>query len=82
MAIRAIWRRRPRARWLGLPVALGLFLFCIEWLDGLFSGIADQAVRFTIVPVLLAWWALALAFSTQARRYFGIARRCDVSAGS
>lgn len=72
-----LWRGKRWGRWIGLAVIVALALWATIGRDT--TDYANESERlggttakYLFGPVLYAWWAYALAFSTKARRYFGL----------
>jgi hypothetical protein len=70
-----IYRRQPWSRWLGFFVIVGLAALSLFQSDTTqYANEAQRAggtfARHVLIPLLLAWWAYASAFSSKAKRYF------------
>lgn len=71
------YRRRSWSRWLGVALIVTLGIVMIFGTDTTnYANSAERAgghmARF-LVPLLLAWWAYVLAFSSNSKRYFSSA---------
>jgi hypothetical protein len=69
------YRARRWTRWVGVALivafaAYGIFRADTTYYANDAERAGGQAARLVIMPLLLGWWAYALAFSAKARRYF------------
>jgi hypothetical protein len=70
-----VYRRQRWGRWFGVALILVLALvFMFRPDTAYYASDAERAGgylgRFIFVPIFLAWWVYAFAFSSKARRYF------------
>jgi hypothetical protein len=71
----SVYRRQRWSRWFGVALIFVLALvFMFRPDTAYYASDAERAggylARFIVVPLFLAWWAYAFAFSSKARRYF------------
>ena len=73
--LRGVHGGRAWARWLGLAILVAVLIFSIVRHDNaVYPNDAQRAgadLAGTLLPVFIAWWSWAFAFSAKARRYFG-----------
>lgn len=77
-AVIGAYRRQPWSKWFGLVLLVSLAAVFIFGVDNThYVNSAERAggqVARVLAPLLLAWWAYALVFSSKARRYFSKSR--------
>lgn len=81
-----LYYRRAWGRWMAIVVPIGIAAFSILGPDT--TSYANEAERtggflgrVIVIPLLLAWWTYALAFSRKARRYFARPPAGEAQAG-